>query len=103
MPRQRNSRQKGDVVVSSGMGGIYPSDVNIGRVSDILYQESEISMQVELEPSVDFSRLEYVFVVNGNKKEGVEVENRALLEKSDDYISNNSPTPNSLLFTEEND
>ncbi|MDR0643723.1 MAG: rod shape-determining protein MreC [Treponema sp.] len=66
--RARNELNFGDVVVSSGMGGIYPPDVNIGRVSNILYQESEISMQVELEPSVDFSRLEYVFVVNGNKE-----------------------------------
>ncbi|MDR0411111.1 MAG: rod shape-determining protein MreC [Treponema sp.] len=60
----------GDEVVSSGVGGIYPPNINIGRVSEILYQESEISMEVELESSVDFSRLEYVFVVNNSRKEG---------------------------------
>ncbi|MDR0785069.1 MAG: rod shape-determining protein MreC [Treponema sp.] len=61
----------GDEVISSGVGGVYPPNINIGRVSKILYQESEISMEVELESSVDFSRLEYVFVVNSGKKEGV--------------------------------
>jgi rod shape-determining protein MreC len=53
----------GDMVVSSGMGGIYPSGINIGRVSRILYQENEISMDLEVEASIDFSRLEYVFVI----------------------------------------
>jgi hypothetical protein len=32
-------------------------------VSKILYQENEISMEVELEGAIDFSRLEYVFVI----------------------------------------
>jgi len=45
------------------MGGIYPSGLNIGRVSGVSYREYEISMEVELEPLIDFSRLEYVFVI----------------------------------------
>jgi rod shape-determining protein MreC len=53
----------GDMIVSSGLGGIYPAGINIGRVSKILYQENEISMEVELEMTIDFSRLEYVFVI----------------------------------------
>jgi rod shape-determining protein MreC len=46
------------------MGGVYPAGINIGRVSRILYQEYETSMEVELESFVDFSRLEYVFVLD---------------------------------------
>ena len=61
--RARDEINIGDVVVSSGMGGIYPPGINIGRVNRINYQETEISMEVELEPSIDFSRLEYVFVL----------------------------------------
>jgi rod shape-determining protein MreC len=67
--RARDEVNFGDIVVSSGMGGIYPPDVNIGRISNILYRESEISMEVEM--SIDFSRLEYVFVVNSGTKEEV--------------------------------
>ena len=52
------------MVVSSGIGGIYPSGINIGRVVRINYEENELSMEVELEPSIDFSRLEYVFVIS---------------------------------------
>ena len=53
----------GDVVISSGMGGAFPAGINIGRVSRINYQRNELSMEVELDPSIDFSRLEYVFVL----------------------------------------
>ena len=53
----------GDIAVTSGMGGIYPPGINIGRVNSINYQENELSMEVELEPFMDFSRLEYMFVI----------------------------------------
>ena len=61
--RARDEINIGDMVVSSGLGGIYPAGINIGRVSKINYQEDELSMDVELEASIDFSRLEYVFVL----------------------------------------
>ena len=62
--RARNEINFGDMVVTSGMGGIYPPGINIGRVNRINFQESELSMEVELEPSIDFSRLEFVFVIH---------------------------------------
>jgi rod shape-determining protein MreC len=61
--RAREEISIGDIVVSSGMGGIYPAGINIGRINRINYQENELSMEVELEPSIVFSRLEYVFVI----------------------------------------
>ena len=54
----------GDIVVSSGLGGVYPQGINIGRVSRIRFEENEISMEVEVQASIDFSRLEYVFVID---------------------------------------
>ena len=64
--RARDNVQIGDIVVSSGMGGVYPADVYIGRVSNVLLQEHESSFEVELESSVDFARLEYVFILEKN-------------------------------------
>jgi rod shape-determining protein MreC len=61
--RARDKINYGDMVVSSGVGGVYPAGINIGRVSRIIYHEDEISMETELEPVIDFSRLEYVFVI----------------------------------------
>ena len=62
--RARDEINRGDMVVTSGMGGIYPRGINIGRVNRIIYQTNELSMQVEIIPSIDFSRLEYVFVIS---------------------------------------
>ena len=64
--RARDEISAGDVVVSSGLGGVYPAGINIGRVSRIRYQENEISMELEVEASIDFSRLEYVFVLDAD-------------------------------------
>lgn len=61
--RARDEISRGDLIVSSGMGEVYPPEINIGRVSAVFFHESEISMEVELEPLIDFSRLEYVFVI----------------------------------------
>jgi rod shape-determining protein MreC len=61
--RARDEINIGDMVVSSGMGGIYPPGINIGRVNRINYREDELSMEVELDPSIDFFRLEHVFVI----------------------------------------
>jgi rod shape-determining protein MreC len=61
--RAKDEINFGDRIVSAGLGGVYPAGINIGRVSKIFYQENEISMEVELETTIDFSRLEYVFVI----------------------------------------
>jgi rod shape-determining protein MreC len=67
--RARDGVHFGDMVITSGIGGgqgtgtVYPAGINIGRVSRIFYKEDETSMEVELETVLDFSRLEYVFVI----------------------------------------
>ena len=61
--RARDDINHGDLVITSGMGGVYPPDINIGRVIDVIYSDYEISMEAEIEPLIDFSRLEYVFVI----------------------------------------
>lgn len=53
----------GDIIVTSGMGSIYPRGIYIGRVRSVVVREYETSLELEIEPVVDFSRLEYVFVL----------------------------------------
>ena len=55
----------GDIVVTSGMRSLYPRGINIGRVREMDNSEWQPSLQLKLEPIIDFSRLEYVFVVTG--------------------------------------
>jgi len=70
--RAYNEINIGDMVISSGTGGVYPGGINIGRINKINYQEYDISMLVYLEPVIDFSRLEYVFVIDPALNDGTE-------------------------------
>jgi rod shape-determining protein MreC len=55
--------QVGDLVVTSGLDSIYPPDIAIGRVKKVELPEYSSSAMIHLEPSLDFSRLEYLFVI----------------------------------------
>jgi rod shape-determining protein MreC len=68
--RAREEINHGDMVVSSGLGGVYPAGINIGRVTGINDRDYEISMDLILDPVIDFSRLEYVFVIDSRPKDG---------------------------------
>ena len=53
----------GDLVVSSGLGGVYPRGINIGRIRDITAPAYETSLVLQVQPIIDFDRLEYLFLV----------------------------------------
>jgi len=53
----------GDLVVTSGLESLYPPDLLIGRVKNLSSREYEASLNIEVEPVIDFSRLEYLFVM----------------------------------------
>lgn len=61
--RARNKIQYGDLVITSGMNSIYPKGIYVGRVRSITAKAWETSLELKLQPIVDFSRLEYVFVL----------------------------------------
>jgi rod shape-determining protein MreC len=53
----------GDVVISSSYSSTFPPDVRIGVVSDIEGQQGTLFKSIVVTPSVDFVRLEEVFVL----------------------------------------
>lgn len=53
----------GDVVVSSGMDGVFPKGLPIGKVSSIVPLESGIFQSIIVAPFVDFNNLEEVLIV----------------------------------------
>lgn len=52
-----------DLVYTSGMGGIFPSGILIGKVSSIKTDSYGLSKIIRVSPSVDFSSLSYVTVL----------------------------------------
>ncbi len=64
--RQINRRaviKLGDRVISSGLGGMFPKGILIGTVTKLHLKPYELFQTAELEPAVDFSRMEEVFII----------------------------------------
>ena len=61
--RTKDELQFGDLVVTTGYESIYPAEVAIGRVKKTRVLEYQTSLDLELDAVLDFSRIEYVFVV----------------------------------------
>jgi molecular chaperone DnaK len=59
--------RKGETVVTSGMGGIYPPGLPIGKITEI--EDSGINMFALVEPFVDFSYLEEIFLITESKQQ----------------------------------
>jgi rod shape-determining protein MreC len=53
----------GDQILTSGMGDIYPKGIPIGTVIRVLKEKSTSSLWAEVEPSVNFNRIEEVLVM----------------------------------------
>ncbi len=58
----------GDVLISSGLGGIFPKGVPVGTVSRVTRKLYGTTQEVEVRPAVDFSKLEEVMVVVAQEK-----------------------------------
>lgn len=54
----------GDVVITSGLGNIYPKGIEVGTVSRIERESYGITQNVEITPAVDFGRLEEVVILS---------------------------------------
>jgi len=53
----------GETVLTSGLGGKFPEDMVIGRVTAIERQESDLFQRAIIQPAVDFGSLEMIFVI----------------------------------------
>jgi rod shape-determining protein MreC len=59
---------EGDMVVTSGLGGIFPKGLPLGRVLKVNEVSGELFKDIQIKPAVDFSKLEEVLVILEEKK-----------------------------------
>jgi rod shape-determining protein MreC len=55
--------EPGDVLFTSGMSQIYPPDIKVGVVTGIEKNDQELLTRITVRPSVNFNRLEEVFIL----------------------------------------
>lgn len=63
MVPQETDLQIGEVVLTSGLGGSYPSDVLIGKVVSVSRRPNDLFQVAAIQPAVDFSTLRAVLVI----------------------------------------
>lgn len=57
----------GDLVLTSGLGGNYPSDILVGQLLSSRKRENELFQTASVQPAVDFSQLRAVLVITNFK------------------------------------
>jgi rod shape-determining protein MreC len=58
----------GDLVLTSGDGGLFPPDIPIGKIKFLEKRKYELFYRAKVLPFVDFSRLKDVLVLLGNSR-----------------------------------
>lgn len=56
----------GDIIETSGVGGIYPKGIIIGEVIEVRKTSSELDRYAVIKPAADFKRLKEVFILKNN-------------------------------------
>ena len=55
--------RKGDTLITSGLGGVYPKGLFVGIVSYVEKDPSKLYQRILVDPFTDFHRMEEVFVI----------------------------------------
>ena len=55
--------ESGDLIETSGIGGLYPKGIKIGRITEFVEKRNPLENEAIIETSVDFDKLERVAVI----------------------------------------
>ena len=56
---------RGDLVFTSGLGGVFPSGILIGTVTQVETEDNGLTQNATIEPSADLKGLRRVYITNG--------------------------------------
>lgn len=60
---QGRTVEKDEIVVTSGLAGIFPPGLLIGQIQEIISAEVQISQAAKIKPAIDFETLDKVFII----------------------------------------
>lgn len=61
--------EKGDRVITSGLAGIFPKGLLVGVITKVERERHELFQTAQIQPVVDFNKIEGVFVILKNPRE----------------------------------
>jgi rod shape-determining protein MreC len=68
--------EEGDYIVTAGIGGVFPAGIPLGRVSKIHKKQRGMFQEIEVQPHVDFQKLEFVFIDPTDRRKILDSTNR---------------------------
>lgn len=63
---------RGDVLLTSGLGGVYPKSIVVGEVTDVASQQTDLFPTISVSSRVDIDRVEEVLVIIGGSAASVQ-------------------------------
>lgn len=60
---QGEAVNQGEMVVTSGLAGIFPAGLLIGRIEELISSDVHISQKAKIKPAVNLQRLDKVFII----------------------------------------
>lgn len=70
LPTDLTDLVPGDVIMTSGVGGIYPKGIRVGTVEEVMLDQDTSGINAIVTPSVDFLHIEEVMVITSFGGEG---------------------------------
>ncbi len=61
--------KEGDLLISSGLGGVFPKGLSVARVTETRRNEDRLFRRVLAKPTVDFNKLEEILIMMVEQKE----------------------------------
>ncbi len=96
----------GEAVVTSGLGGVYPSGITVGIISRISGEDSDLYRTIVVTPLASFDLNEEVIVLTGDETEAtpqVSLDDEDDDETSDEETSDDSDSSSDSESTEDSD
>lgn len=59
--------KKGTKLVSTGVSGVYKEGIYIGEVTKVVRNKGDLKVSVEVDPSINFSKIYDIFIITGEK------------------------------------
>lgn len=88
--------QAGDIIITSGLGGIYPKKLPIGKVKEVKNEDVDVSLYAVIEPFVDVKTVHDVFIITHFEGQG-EIMSSSNSSSNSSVSSNSSSGSSSTL------
>ncbi len=66
-----NTVKKGDMIVTSGIGGIFPKNLLIGKAVEVQSSQTDVSLYATVEPYVDVKNVKDVLIITDFAGQGI--------------------------------